>query len=42
MPNYLYPSNNNFLRAENLCPIFLVRQIPYESSVITLPIEKHQ
>ena len=42
VPYYLYPPNNNFLRAENLCPIYLVRQIPYESSVIALPIEKGQ
>jgi len=34
VPYYLFPPNNNFLRAENLCPIYLVRHIPLEASVI--------
>jgi hypothetical protein len=33
-PYYLYPPNNNFLRAEYLCPIYLVRNLPYQSGVI--------
>jgi len=35
-PYYIYPPNNNFLRAENLVPIHIVRQIPAEASVIGL------
>lgn len=35
-PYYIYPPNNNFLRAENLVPIHVVRQIPAEASVIGL------
>jgi len=35
VPYYLYPPNNNFLRAENLCPIYLVRNLPYRAGVIT-------
>jgi len=34
VPYYLYPPNNNFLRAENLCPIYLVRNLPYKAGVI--------
>jgi hypothetical protein len=34
VPYYLYPPNNNFLRAENLCPIYLIRNLPYEAGVI--------
>ncbi|MCX6065073.1 MAG: hypothetical protein NT121_04870 [Chloroflexi bacterium] len=34
VPYYLYPPNNNFLRAENLCPIYLVRNLPNEVGVI--------
>lgn len=33
-PYYLYPPNNNFLRAENLCPIYLIRNLPYQAGVI--------
>ena len=33
-PYYLYPPNNNFLRAENLCPIYLVRNLSHEFEVI--------
>jgi hypothetical protein len=35
IPYYLYPPNNNFLRAEDLCPIYLIRNLPYEASVIS-------
>lgn len=35
VPYYLYPPNNNFLRAENLCPIYLIRNMPYEVEVIS-------
>ncbi len=34
VPYYLYPPNNNFLRAENLCPIYLVRNIAYQNAII--------
>ena len=34
VPYYLFPPNNNFLRAEDLCPIYLARHIPIEASVI--------
>jgi hypothetical protein len=33
-PYYLYPPNNNFLRAEELCPIYLIRNLPYKASVL--------
>jgi hypothetical protein len=35
-PYYMYPPNNNFLRAENLVPIRVVRQIPPEASVLAI------
>lgn len=35
VPYYLYPPNNNFLRAENLCPVYLVRNLSYQMGVIT-------
>lgn len=34
VPYYLYPPNNNFLRAENLCPIYLIRNLSYDAGVI--------
>jgi len=34
VPYYLYPPNNNFLRAENLCPIYLIRNLNYDAGVI--------
>ena len=34
VPYFIFPPNNNFLRAENLCPIYIVRHIPLEASVI--------
>jgi hypothetical protein len=34
IPYYLYPPNNNFLRAESLCPIYLVRNLPCQVGVI--------
>lgn len=34
---YLYPPNNNFLRAENLCPIYLIRNLACDAGVIALP-----
>lgn len=34
-PFFVYPPNNNFLRAENLVPIYLVHQIPLEASLIS-------
>jgi len=34
IPFFIYPPNNNFLRAEHLVPIYLVRNIPMEASVI--------
>ena len=34
VPYYLYPPNNNFLRAENLCPIYLVSNLSYQVGVI--------
>jgi hypothetical protein len=33
-PYHLYPPNNNFLRAENLCPIYLIRNLNYNAGVI--------
>lgn len=35
IPCYLYPPNNNFLRAENLCPIFLIANLPSHRNVIS-------
>ena len=35
IPYYLYPPNNNFVRAESLCPIYLVRNLPHKVGVIT-------
>ena len=40
VPFYIYPPNNNFLRAENLVPIHIVRSIPLEASVIGLPANR--
>ena len=36
VPFFIYPPNNNFLRAENLVPIRIVRNIPLDASVIGL------
>jgi hypothetical protein len=34
VPYYLYPPNNNFLRAEDLCPIYLIRNLSSEIGII--------
>jgi hypothetical protein len=34
IPYYLYPPNNNFLRAEILCPIYMVRNLPNQTGVM--------
>lgn len=35
VPYYLYPPNNNFLRAEELCPIYLVKNLSYNAGIFS-------